>query len=80
MIDNMSLGQKWAQLEKEYLPSEWNSEAKIWMANVQGGDISGRKKTLKYSKFWLSYNLLKIYIIIGTDFLPIGIKSWFLRF
>ena len=39
----VSAGQKWAQLEKEYLHYDWTSDANIWMAVEQGGDISARK-------------------------------------
>ena len=41
------MGPKRAWLEKEYLPSEWTSDANILMADVQGGDLSDRKKILK---------------------------------
>ena len=36
-------GKKWARFEKEYLPYDWSYDAKIWMADVQGGDLSARK-------------------------------------
>ena len=41
-----SQGQKLVPLEKEYISSDWTSEAKIWMTNVQGGNISDRKRNL----------------------------------
>ena len=44
----MSLGQKWAQFEKEYLSYDWTSEDKIWMPDVQGCDISAHKNILIY--------------------------------
>ena len=39
----VSAGQKWARLEKEYLHSDWTSDANIWMAGGQGGDLFARK-------------------------------------
>ena len=45
------MDQKWARLEKEYLPSDWNSDAKIWMEDVQGGDLSAHKIILKIRIF-----------------------------
>ena len=39
----MSTGQKWAQLEKEYLHSDWNSDTSIWMVAGQGGDLYVQK-------------------------------------
>ena len=46
MASNVSAGQKWVRLDKEYLHSEWNSATKILMVGGQGGDISARKKIL----------------------------------
>ena len=37
-------GQKWAHLRKEQINCDQNSDTKIWMANVQGGDIPAREK------------------------------------
>ena len=42
----MSTGQKWAQLEKEYLQSDCTSYTKIWMAGGKGGDLSAHKRIL----------------------------------
>ena len=39
----VSVGQKWARFEKEYLPFDWSSEANILIEDVKGGDISARK-------------------------------------
>ena len=39
----VSAGQKWAQLEKEYIFYDWTSDDKIWMEGRQGGDLSARK-------------------------------------
>ena len=39
----MSPGQKWADFEKEYLPSEWSSGTNILMSDVEGGDLSAHK-------------------------------------
>ena len=39
----VSTGQNWAQLDKEYLHADWNSDTKIWMEGGQGGDLSARK-------------------------------------
>ena len=47
----MSPGLKWAQLEKEYLPYEWISDANILMADAQEGDLLACKRTLKKSIF-----------------------------
>ena len=49
----MSRGQKWAQLEKEYLPFDWTSDNKFWMKGGSVGDLSVRKGILKYSIFLL---------------------------
>ena len=57
----MSMGQKWAQFEKEYTPSDWASGTKIGLAGEVGGDLSVRKGILEYSKIWLSYNMLKTF-------------------
>ena len=35
----VSAGQKWAQLEKEYIHYDWTSDAKIWMTEGKGGDL-----------------------------------------
>ena len=43
----MSKGQKWARFDKEYIPSDWNSESNIYMVDVQWSDISDRKRILK---------------------------------
>ena len=45
------------------LPSGKKFGAKILMKYFQGGDLSARKRILKYSNFWLSYNLLKTFHI-----------------
>ena len=45
----VSAGQKWAQLEKEYLHYDWASDAKIWMEGRQGSDISARKSILIFN-------------------------------
>ena len=29
--------------EKEYLPFDWYYDANIWMADIQGGDLSAHK-------------------------------------
>ena len=51
MSHNMSLGQKCARLDKEYLPSDWTSNANISMADIQGDDLSARKRILKIGFF-----------------------------
>ena len=48
----MSRGQKRAQFEKEYLPSDWTSDTKTWMAGGAGGEFSVRNGILKYSNFY----------------------------
>ena len=53
-------GQKWAHLRKEYLNCDWSSDTNIWMANVQGGDISARKRIFQFVNFGLVINLLKL--------------------
>ena len=40
----MSVGQKWAQLEKEYIQYEWYFDAKIWIAGEQESDICAHKR------------------------------------
>ena len=47
----MSMGQKWARFEKEYLPSDCNSNPKIWMIDGAGGDLLVRKVILKVQFF-----------------------------
>ena len=54
----MSRGQKWARFEKEYLPSDFISDTKMWNTGEAGGDLLVRKGILKYSNFLLSYNML----------------------
>ena len=51
-----------AQLEEE-------SDAKIWVTNVQGGDLSSRKRIFTDSQFWLSYYVLKIGLNYVSPFL-----------
>ena len=46
-----SQGQKLVPLEKEYISSDWTSDANIWMTDVQGGDISDRKSSLPNYNF-----------------------------
>ena len=52
-------GQKWVHLIKQYINCDLTSDAKIWMAYAQGGDIAARKRILSNSVFWLNYYLLK---------------------
>ena len=54
IASNVSTGQKWARLKKEYLHSEWTSDTKIWMVGEQWGDLSARQNILVYFNFWLS--------------------------
>ena len=44
-------GQKWAHLRKEYLNCDWTYDSKIWMIDVQGGDISADKRVLQNTQF-----------------------------
>ena len=48
----VSAGQKWVQLEKEYLHSYCISDATIWMAGGKGGDLSARKRVSIYYLFF----------------------------
>ena len=41
-----SQGQNLVPTEKEYIPSDWTSDAKIYMKDVQGGNLSDRKRIL----------------------------------
>ena len=41
------MGQKWALLEKKYLPCDWTSGIKVWIADAQGCDLSARKSIKK---------------------------------
>ena len=34
--------------EKGYLSSEWSYDAKIWMADVQGSDLSAHKSFFEF--------------------------------
>ena len=36
-------GKNWAHLRKEYLNGDWTYDIIIWMADVQGGDLSVSK-------------------------------------
>ena len=47
----MSMDQKWARFEKEYLSYDWTSDTKIWIIGGGGGDILVRKGILKNSNF-----------------------------
>ena len=38
----MSTGQKWERLEKEYIPSDWTSNAEILMTDSQDTPPGGR--------------------------------------
>ena len=38
-FDIKSQGQKLVPLEKEYISSDWTSEANIYITDAQGGDI-----------------------------------------
>ena len=58
-----SQDQKLAPLEKVYLPSYWTSEAKVYMVDVQGGDLSYHKNIFPNDQFWLSYYMLKMFHI-----------------
>ena len=55
----MSRGKKWAQFEKDYIPSDGTSGTKLWMTCEAGGDISVCQGILDYSNFSLSYNMVK---------------------
>ena len=44
-------GQKLVPLEKECIPSDWTSDANIYMTDVRGGDISDRKRSLPNYNF-----------------------------
>ena len=44
-------GQKLVPLEKECIPSDWTSDAKIYMTDVRGGDLSDRKRSLPNYNF-----------------------------
>ena len=46
-------------MRKECLKCDCTSDTKIWMVDVQGGDILDHKSILQYSQFWLSNYLLK---------------------
>ena len=43
----MSRGQKWANFEKEYIPSDWTYDTKFCVTGGEGGDLSIRKGILK---------------------------------
>ena len=43
-VPNYVSGQKLTWIEKKQLPSEWTSNANIWITYVQGGDISACKR------------------------------------
>ena len=64
----MSRGQKWAQFEKGYLPSDCNSDTKIEITGEAGDDISVCKGILKNRFFDQVRACLKI-IVIGPYFL-----------
>ena len=42
----VATGQTWARFEKEYLHSDCNPDANIWMEDVQWGDLSARTREL----------------------------------
>ena len=44
----VSTGQKWAELDKEYVHSDRTSDAKICTEAGQGGHISSRKRIFIY--------------------------------
>ena len=50
-FDIKSQDQKLVPLEKEYISSDWNSEAKIYMTDAQWGDLSDRKRSLPNYNF-----------------------------
>ena len=52
-------GQKWAHLRKEYLNFDWAYDTKIWMTDVQGGDILASTSIFPNCQFLLSYYMLK---------------------
>ena len=43
MFHILSMGQQWARIMKEYLSSDWTTDANIWMTYVEGGDLSAHK-------------------------------------
>ena len=47
------------RIKKYWQNSYCTSDTKIWMIDGAGGGISVCKGILKYSKFWLSYSMLK---------------------
>ena len=47
----VSAGQTWVRLDKEYLHSDWISDADIWMAGGKVGDLSARKMILLLFNF-----------------------------
>ena len=47
----VSAGQKWVQLERQYLHSYWIPDAKILMAGGQGDDLSACKRIFIYYLF-----------------------------
>ena len=52
----VSPGQKWAQFEKKYLLSDGSSGAKIFMADVEGGDLFARKRIFNFLIFDQVFN------------------------
>ena len=49
-MENVSLGEQEPDNDtnkKEYLPSDWTSDTKVWMVGGAGGGISVRKGVLK---------------------------------
>ena len=44
-------GKKWVHLRNKYLNFDCNSDTKIWMADIQGGDLSARKRMIQIVNF-----------------------------
>ena len=51
MSHNMSRGKKWAQFEKQYPPSGWTSDTKIWTTGEAGVNLLVCKGILK-NRIW----------------------------
>ena len=50
MANIVSIGQKWARLEKEYQHNDCTYDTKIWVAGEKRCDLSARKRII----IWLN--------------------------
>ena len=69
MVSNVSAGQKWAQLEKEYIHPDWTSDTKNFIIIRQGGDIFDRERNQIVFKFLTKLRTLKNRLI-NCPYLP----------